>query len=1168
MSVAYRSSATVTNGTAGTAVTVAKPAGIVDTGSNPGRDHLIAVIAAAGAPTMTPPAGWTLIDTVASGSSVTMWVYRKLASSEGASWTWTLGSSLRNWGVVLAYTGVDPTDPVFNSQRVSALDTTTTVDNLGSVTPSGGYVMAVAATRTASGAATTWVLVDKDGLTAHERADLSTNAGAGTDITGVVVDVAWPKFYQQSLGADATASQAQTVGVSEMVMLRPYFVPYDGSVGGTGIVVEAAFDVDPDTDSDGWTWTDVTAYVHHPARVSLKHGLGNRARVADPSEMRFTLLNEAGEFTNPAGTYGTKLIRNLPFRVRLNGFGVGIGDAAGGYHRGTAFLSSANPRWDATLEFSVVDIVANGRLRREQQGDEPLHSAAYTAVQRMGSTAGLATPVAHWPCEDGSDSTTTAASAVSGVPPAVVSGVTFAGDSTCAGSAPLMKLSASSTFNALVPGYSPTGTWTVMFVATVAAEPAVETGLLAWRTTGTAALWRVTIAPGAPAKLHIQAYNAAGTQILDDPVDVTEATFFGAACFYTITATQAGPDITYAQVGYGPGSAGNSGTLAGYTHGNVVSFTFSPQAGLANCAIGHIALHVEPGAEGISTSTAVLDANAGEWPWQWFERLSGEQGVPYTSDASANTNLTMGTQSVASLVSLLREAETVETSAVLNDSGAFRGLTGLLWFPSHTDRENISPALTLDMSQGQVTDGGFAPVLDDQDIVNDVTASRTGGSSARVVDDESIAAEGRYRRPVTVNTEDDTTLADLAGQRVNLGTVKGMRFSSVRWSLRRSPTLAEDWVNMALFERLDIVNPPSQYPPDDIAAILEGYTETISNTEWTVAGYLSPYDPYHVAEFADVTADANEWQGRFAEDVGCALRTAVDSDDLSLLVDPNRTRWTTVADDFDPDIEIRMAGEVMAVSGIATTAGTFVAVGAASHADNAAVSPAIYAGGAAGDALFVVAAIRSSGTGRLTTPTGYTRLSRPFAATDNVQVFVKLHSGSESAPSVTPTGGAVGDTVSALTFGLRGTSRTLDDLNDMVVDAATLLNASAANIAYPGMYPRYQEGCILLLVAWKQDDYTSVAVPSGWTEMIEASSTTGSDQSLYVAYQIQTTPALADGGSLVVTGGASAISRATTFALAAGYQTFTVSARSVNGVVKSHTAGTPVEVEDPGRKGL
>jgi len=53
-------------------------------------------------------------------------------------------------------------------------------------------------------------------------------------------------------------------------------------------------------------------------------------------------------------------------------------------------------------------------------------------------------------------------------------------------------------------------------------------------------------------------------------------------------------------------------------------------------------------------------------------------------------------------------------------------------------------------------------------------------------------------------------------------------------------------------------------------------------------------------------------------------------------------------------------------------------------------------------------------------------------------------------------------------------------------------------------------------------------------------------------------------GSLVVTGGASAISRAALAALPGGYQTMTIATRSVNGVVKAQTAGTRIEVEDAG----
>jgi hypothetical protein len=1162
MAVAFRSDNDVTNGTAGTSVTVTKPSGIVDTGDNPGRDQLIAVIAAAGAPTMTPPADWTLVDTVASGTDVTMWVYRKLASSEGANWTWTLGSSLRNWGWVGAYTGVDPTSPVYGSNEDSTLTASLSLVTDTTIIPSGGYVMAAAATRTASGSATTWTATDFDGLSITERADLSTNAGAGTDIAGVVADVPYPLTYSNNVVSTATASQTQTAGVAEIIALRPYFVPFNGDeVNTAGIVVEAAFDVDPDSDSSDWTWTAVTALEQ--TKVSIRHGRSSRSGTAEPSELRLTLKNLNGEFTSPSGTYAGKLVRNLPIRVRLNGFGVSVG--AAGYHRGTFFLSSARPRWDTSTNFAVVDVVANGRLRRLQQRDEPLKSPAYNAISRMAASAGWAVPAAYWPFEDESDATS-AASAIPGVAPAQVTNVTFAANSSVLGSASLATVGPSSAITALVPDYTATGTWTVMFTSNLPSEPTSEVGLLGWYTTGTAAIWQVTVAPGSPAQMHIRAYNSAGTSILDDAVAIDEAAFYGFPTFHTITATQNGTGVDYSQSASTVG--GNTGTIASATAGNVTRFNLSPQTGMpASTVLGHIAVHYLAGADGTFTSSAVIDANTGEWPWSRFQRLCEERNVPYTLQASENTDLEMGPQTTAAtFMTLVRECETVE-GCVITDSGVQTAETGVLWFPARDDRDNITAQLTLDMSLGQVAPA-FQPTLDDQDILNDSEVSRSGGSSARVTDETSIEVEGRYKEQVTVNTEDDRFLADLAGWRVNLGTVPGMRFPGVTWNLRRDPSLAEAWVNMLLFQRLDITNPPSQYPQDDITTILEGYTEELSATTWTVSANLSPYQPNHVMVLAETSGDTADFLGRVTGDPNCALRTAIDDNDTSIVFDPNRYRWTTTADDYPMDVRIRVSknqplGEVFTASACATTAGTYVAAGAASHADNAAVSPAIYAGDAAGDLILVLAAIRSSGTGTLATPTGYTRLE-VFGSTDNVQLFAKVHDGSESAPTVTPSSGSAGDTVSAFTFGLRGTPTTLDDLDDIRVDSLAQLNASAANIAYPGLYTKNQEGCIVLLVAWKQDDYTSIAVPSGFTEILEASTTTGSDQSLYAAYQIQTTPAAVNDTSLAVTGGASAISRAAVVALAAGYQTFTASARGVNGAALSHPVGARIEVEDPG----
>lgn len=1163
MAVAFRNSASVTNGTAGTSVVVSAPTGLA-TG-----DQLIAYIAATGIPSFTAPTGWTLVaSAVDAGNTVTLKVYRKLAASEGASWTWTLGTSQRNWGWVGAYTGVDPGAPVTAFAVDTALDATNTqLDAVifGGFKPAGRGIGGAAAVRTASGVATTWT------TTSTERADVSTNAGAGTDISGVVGDSANPYASETvGYGPFLTASQTQTAGVVIALTLTPYFVPYSGAVTGTGIVVEAAFGVDPDSDSSTWTWTDLTKYVHDSEMpVVLTHGRANRTSIADPSRIEFTLLSLNGEFTNPAGPYAKFMVRNLPFRVRLNGFGVDVGGF--GYHRGTAFLASARVRWDQTTNWCAVDIIAQGRLRRLQQRDDPLHSTAWYEIQRMSSNSGYVAPVAYWPFEDDSR----ASSAVQGAPDADVANVTFGADSTVIGSAPLAVFSATTTVRAAVPAYTDTGTWTAMFAAVVPAEPAASTTLLDTFTNGTAAGWTVGISPGSPSTMFLQVYDGGGASIFLRTSSLDEAAFYGTGAFYRLTVTQNGTGIDlqlliyYRDAGGVVLGGGFIDSIAGRTAGSVVSFRVPPAAGLNGVAFGHLALHSAPGADGNFTGFVVVDGNAGDLPWSRFQSLCQRLAVPHTfdqSDLDFVNGLTMGPQGINTFIALVREAEDVE-GCVVNDSGEFFGETGLLWFPARDDRENISASLTLDMAFDQLAPG-FAPVLDDQDIVDDVEVTRSAGGTARIIDDASVATEGRYRGRVTLNLKDLSQLAHIAGWRLNLGTVRGMRFPTVNWNLRAKPALAQQWMGTRLFKRVDILHPPSQFPPDPIETILEGYTETISAETWNVQANLSPYRPNKVFVLAQPAGDNGTFVGRLDDDGASAVRAALTSTATSIPFDPNIYRWTAAADDFNPNLRVRIGfpGELVEVTSIATTAATFVAAGAMSSADNAAVTPALYAGNTANDWICVLARIRDASAGTLTTPAGYTRIAiNGWDASSPMQLFVKVHSGSESSPTVTPTGGAAGDTVSAVTFGLRNMPITLTNLNNAVVDSGSLTNSSAQDIAYPGLTVARNrcliDGCVVLLLGGKDDDWTSVATVSGFTEAVDSSTLTGNDQGLVVDYVIQTTATPVGHGSFTVTGGAAAVSGGAAVAFAGGFQTLTA-IRSVNGVTMSQAAGAALQMED------
>jgi hypothetical protein len=141
-------------------------------------------------------------------------------------------------------------------------------------------------------------------------------------------------------------------------------------------------------------------------------------------------------------------------------------------------------------------------------------------------------------------------------------------------------------------------------------------------------------------------------------------------------------------------------------------------------------------------------------------------------------------------------------------------------------------------------------------------------------------------------------------------------------------------------------------------------------------------------------------------------------------------------------------------------------------------------------------------------------------------------------------------------FALRGD---FNDLDNLIVAAASALNAAAQDIAYPGLTVPW-DNCIVIYEGWKADDWTSVASPG--TEIAEPDTINGDDQGIAHAYVIQTDRAAIAAGSFVVTGGGAAASRGAVYAIRSDVQTATVT-RAVNGISKAHAAGTDIALRQP-----
>ena len=103
--IGFRSAASAANATTTTLV-LPRPAGTVS------GDELLASVSVRGTPTITPPAGWTLVRRDVRTTTFTQAVYvHPAGASEPTSYTFTFDSSQTAVGAIAAYTGVDGSNP-------------------------------------------------------------------------------------------------------------------------------------------------------------------------------------------------------------------------------------------------------------------------------------------------------------------------------------------------------------------------------------------------------------------------------------------------------------------------------------------------------------------------------------------------------------------------------------------------------------------------------------------------------------------------------------------------------------------------------------------------------------------------------------------------------------------------------------------------------------------------------------------------------------------------------------------------------------------------------------------------------------------------------------------------------------------------------------------------
>ena len=602
-------------------------------------------------------------------------------------------------------------------------------------------------------------------------------------------------------------------------------------------------------------------------------------------------------------------------------------------------VSEWPPRWDITGQDAYVPIEACGVLRRLARPSGVLGSVMYRGL--LFDSLGL---VAYWPLEDAEGSTSLAPALDHG--PLTITGTpSLASFEGFIASSPILVLGGAE-LRGSAPAYTETGQTQVRFLMAVpAAGDGDNQSVVTFYTTGSTRRWELHYGTGGT--LGLRAFDGGGTQLFDtgDMAYLVD----GELLLVSVELTQDGADIDYTVSTLEPGASTGlttSGTLAANTVGRVGSLIVSPAGGLTGTAIGH--LSVQNDVTSLFELGDQLAGWAGEVAARRVERLCSEAGVAFRALGDQDDSTRLGPQLPNDLLALIREAVDADGGMLYEPREALG-----LGYRTRTSLYNQAARLALDYEQHELA-AALAPVDDDEAIANDVTVTRTNGSSARAVQETgtlSVLAPpngvGRYPQEFAVSVQYDLDLFDQAGWRLHLGTVDEARFPQLsinfaHASFSGDATLTANGRALEVCDRVTVANPPDELPPETISQLVQGYSEELGNYEHNLTLNCSPASPYEVAVY-DV-------QGRY-EPYDTVLNEALDTTETGVdITTPTGPLWSTTATGY----QIIIGGEVMTVTAVGAAAGTVQTLTVTrsvngvvkTHASGASVAmfePAIYA---------------------------------------------------------------------------------------------------------------------------------------------------------------------------------------------------------------------------------
>ncbi|PSK47981.1 hypothetical protein B0E38_06458 [Streptomyces sp. 111WW2] len=783
-----------------------------------------------------------------------------------------------------------------------------------------------------------------------------------------------------------------------------------------------------------------------------------------------------------------------------------------------------------------VPLVASGILRRLGQGKKALQSSLRRRIPGYG-------PMAYWPMEEG-EQATKAYSPVPGIDPLTFTVANWAADSSLPSSGPLPTIGSQSGNPSHMYGavrnysWASLPAWSVNWMYRMPQTPAARQTFMLIYSTGTVRDWYIQSGPDGS---RIGGYDRDGNALVDQLI-ATGTDIFGDWVMARFAVEQVGSNVRYSIVWSDiNGSAGfYQNTVAGVT-GRPTGVS-SPPGGysenLQGMAIGHISVWDV-------FDTAAYD-NAvsgwsGETAWARMRRLSDEEGLPLSAVLADQAPELVGPQTTETLLKLLQEAADADSGLLLED----RSRLGLV-YRQRASMYSQTPRLILSYDKAPGLAAPLEPVDDDTAVRNDRTVKRAGGAEARAVLEEGPLSVqdppdgiGRYDDSVTLSLHEDEQAEPIAYWRLWLGTQDAPRYPTAKILLHKAPGLIPAVLALTEGDLVRITDLPPWVGFGHADLIVDGVHHEMRLMQWTVTLTCQPAEPWQVGVVGDTDL------GRVDTD-GSVLAAAVDSDDTTISVTAlDGQSWTT--DPAAMPFDLRVGGEVMRVTAcLPKVVDTFGRT--TSNGWGTASSGLAWTSNGGSSADYSV----TSGTGRISNATAGTRriMSLPVALADVTTTITwampTVPSGDSGYVMLAARYSDPDNQYFARVQVTSGGAATLT-LRKRVAGTETQLASLALGWSVTAG-TRYRlrlsvAGTSLTAKAWRESD----TEPATWQLTATDSSLTG--------------PAAVAVWSLV--GSGLSLPFVVTFDdVQTGGQLATVE-RSINGVTKSHTAGTDVRLATP-----